>query len=78
MSKVGNPQIYEDHEQRYVSLSNHPARTPSPTSPRRAGGHRPSKPTDHNLPKKHVPDQWHIDIDQLCVSVSLRSMVCES
>ncbi|KAI9569902.1 hypothetical protein HD554DRAFT_2037887 [Boletus coccyginus] len=32
---------------------------------RRAGGYRPSKQTDHNLPKKHVPDQWHIDIDQL-------------
>ncbi|KAF8555100.1 hypothetical protein OG21DRAFT_1508029 [Imleria badia] len=41
MSNVGNPQIYEDHEQ------------------------RPPKQTDHNLPKKHVPDQWHIDIDQL-------------
>jgi len=42
MSKVGNPQIYEDHEQR-----------------------PPAGKTDHNLPKKHVPDQWHVDIDQL-------------
>ncbi|KAF8131519.1 hypothetical protein EV363DRAFT_1330280 [Boletus edulis] len=41
MSKVGNPQIYEDHEQ------------------------RPPKQTDHNIPKKHVPDQYHIDIEQL-------------
>lgn len=40
MSKVGNPQIYVDHEQ------------------------RTSKKTDHNLPKKNVPDQWHIDIEE--------------
>lgn len=77
MSKVGNPQIYEDHEQRYVppqpSISNIPTDT---LEPHCAGGHRTSKQTDHNLPKKHVPDQWHIDIDQLCVSVSSRSVAC--
>lgn len=63
MSKVGNPQIYEDHEQRYVChiQNDRSLDAPHPSST--------SKQIDHNLPSKHVPDEWYIDIDQLCVSV---------